>query len=723
MGHVRDLPKKELGVEIKDGFKPKYVPAAGKKKIITALKKHAEKAETIYLAPDFDREGEAIGWHIQEALGDKKKKMLRIVFNEITESAIKEALKNPREIDMDLVNAQQARRILDRLVGYKLSPLLWKKVGRGLSAGRVQSVAVRIICEREEAIKAFVPKEYWSIKALLEKEGYTPFEATLSKIGGKKAEISDGEQANNISEELKKADFIVGKVETKEVRRRPYAPFITSTLQQEASKKLRMRPNRTMRTAQELYEGVEISGEGSVALITYMRTDSVRISKEAQAAALEYIAKKYGKEFSPPNHVNIFKNKRDAQDAHEAVRPTSMEWPPERLAAHLSKDSLRLYTLIWNRFLASQMAPAIFDQTTIDVQAGEKYILRATGSTIKSQGFLVLYQEESEDETNGEDEGKSFPPMSKQDALSLKKILPKQHFTKPPPRFTEATLIKFLEEKGIGRPSTYASIVDTIQKRKYVDRDQGRLTPTDLGTTVNTLLIESFPNILEVEFTAKMEEQLDDVEESKLDWQKVLSDFYGPFEESLATAAEQMRNMKAEVEETDEICENCGKSMVKRWGRFGRFLACSGYPECRTTKELGQDGSPQNDEADKLAEGKVCPTCGGPMGVKRGRTGRFLSCKKYPECKTAMPLSIGVDCPEPGCDGEVVERSSKKGRQFFGCGKYPDCKFVSWGKPHPKECPLCGNHFLIERYNRDGETTLNCPKKGCGHKEAPKEED
>ncbi len=723
MGHVRDLPKKELGVEVEGGFKPKYVTAVGKKKIITALKKQAEDAEIIYLAPDFDREGEAIGWHIQQAIGKKNDNMCRIVFNEITKSAILDAISNPRDIDMALVNAQQARRILDRLVGYKLSPLLWKKVGRGLSAGRVQSVAVRIICEREEEINAFVPREYWSINALLEKEGYAPFEAVLAKIGGKKAEIPDGELAETISNELKKAQYIVGKVETKEVRRRPYAPFITSTLQQEASKKLRMRPNRTMRMAQDLYEGVEIPGEGSVALITYMRTDSVRISKEAQEAALEYIAKKYGKEYYPPNHVNIFKNKRDAQDAHEAVRPTSMEWTPEKLAPHLSKEHIGLYTLIWNRFLASQMAPAIYDQTTIEIQAGEKYLFRATGSIIKSQGFLVLYKEESEDNGNAEDEEKSFPPMSKGDGLAFKKVIPKQHFTKPPPRYTEATLIKTLEEKGIGRPSTYATIVDTVQKRKYVNRDKGRLNPADLGITVNELLIESFPNILDVEFTAKMEEQLDDVEESKLDWQKVLSDFYGPFEDSLATAAQQMRNIKAEVVPTDEVCEECGKPMVIRWGRFGRFMACSGYPDCRNTKEIAEDGTPQTDEADKLAEGKTCPTCGGPMAVKRGRTGRFLSCKKYPECKTAMPLSIGVDCPEPDCGGEVVERSSKKGRQFFGCSRYPDCKFVAWGKPHAKECPQCGSHYLIERYARDGKTTLNCPKKGCRHKEELKEEE
>jgi DNA topoisomerase-1 len=724
MGHVRDLPKKELGVDIDGGFEPRYVTAVGKKKIITALKKLAKDAEVIYLAPDFDREGEAIGWHIQQAIGKVNGEMRRIVFNEITKAAIQESIRNPRDIDMDLVNAQQARRILDRLVGYKLSPLLWKKVGRGLSAGRVQSVAVRIICEREEEIKAFVPQEYWTIRAMLEKEGYAPFEALLAKIDGKKAEIPNEETSKQITDALKKANYVVGKVETKEVRRRPYAPFITSTLQQEASRKLRLRPARAMRLAQELYEGVEIPGEGSVALITYMRTDSVRISKEAQEAALEYILQKYGKEFYPPNHVNIYKNKRDAQDAHEAIRPTSIEWTPERLAPHLTKDNLALYTMIWNRFLASQMAPAIYDQTTIEIQAGEKYLLRATGSIVKSQGFLVLYKEESEDNGNGEEEEKSFPPLATNDALACKKIVPKQHFTKPPPRFTEASLIKALEERGIGRPSTYATIVDTIQKRKYVHREKARLSPTDLGITVNGLLIESFPNILDVEFTAKMEEQLDDVEEKKADWQNLLRDFYGPFEDSLATAAQQMRNIKAEITPTEEVCEECGKPMVIRWGRFGRFMACSGYPDCRNTKEIAENGEPaEPDEAERRAAEKKCPTCGGPMVVKRGRTGRFLSCKSYPDCKTALPLGIGVDCPEPDCDGEVVERKSKKGRLFFGCSKYPDCTFVAWGKPRKKSCPQCGGHYLIEKYARDGKATLGCPTKGCRYKEEMKEEE
>lgn len=721
MGHVRDLPKKELGVDIDGGFKPHYVPAHGKKKIIAALKKHAESAEIIYLAPDYDREGEAIGWHIKESIGGNAK-IRRIVFNEITKSAILEAIRNPRDIDMALVNAQQARRILDRLVGYKLSPLLWKKVGRGLSAGRVQSVAVRIICEREAEINAFVQKEYWTIRALLEKQGYSPFEALLAKIEGKKAEIDDEDAAKKISKELKTAKYVVEKVETKEVRRRPYAPFITSTLQQEASKKLRMRPARTMRLAQDLYEGVEIPGEGSVALITYMRTDSVRISKEAQEAALEYILKTYGKAYYPPNHVNVFKNKRDAQDAHEAVRPTSMEWPPERLAPHLSKEYLSLYTLIWNRFLASQMAPAIFDQTTIEIEADGKYMLKATGSIIKSQGFLVLYREESEDNGNGEEGEKSFPPLSAADALSCKKMIPKQHFTKPPPRYSEATLVKALEEKGIGRPSTYATIVDTIQKRKYVLREKGRLSPTDLGVTVNELLVESFPKILDVEFTARMEGQLDEVEERNLDWQRVLSDFYGPFEDSLATAAQKMRDIKKEGIPTEEVCEKCGKPMVIRLGRFGRFMACSGYPDCRNTKEIGEkDGA--NEEAEQLAAGKTCPTCDGPMVVKTGRTGRFLSCKKYPECKTALPLGIGVECPEPECDGEVIERRTGKGRLFFGCSRYPDCKFAAWDRPRLKDCPQCGGNYLVEKYSRDGKATLSCPKKGCKYKEQLKQEE
>lgn len=721
MGHVRDLPEKELGVEVNGGFKPRYVIASGKKKVVTSLKKHAEEAEVVYLASDFDREGEAIGWHVKEAIGLKNHdKTRRIVFNEITKSAIQEAIRNPRDIDMALVNAQQARRILDRLVGYKLSPLLWKKVKRGLSAGRVQSVAVRMLCERQEEIDTFVPQEYWTIKALLQKQDYPAFEAQLFKVDGEKPEIPTEEEASKIARELEREKFVVRSAETKEVRRRPYPPFITSTLQQEAYKKLGLRTTRTMRLAQQLYEGVEIPGEGNVALITYMRTDSVRISKEAQDAALAYILQKYGREYYPPNHVNVFKNKRAAQDAHEAVRPTSMEWTPERLAPHLSKDHLRLYTLIWNRFLASQMAPAIYDQTTIEIEAG-KYLLRATGSVLRSEGFLVLYREESEENGNGEPGERSFPPVTENDALECQAVTPEQHFTKPPPRYTEATLVKALEEKGIGRPSTYASIVDTIQKRKYVRRQKKALEPTELGCTVNELLVDNFPKILDIEFTARMEEELDEVEEGRVDWQQVLRQFYGPFEDSLATAAQQMRDVKKEGVPTDEVCDKCGSPMVMRWGRYGKFLACSSYPSCRNTKEVGEQAmSPE--EAKELAGGKTCPNCGAPMIAKSGRTGRFLACTKYPKCKTAMPLGIGVDCPEPDCGGEVVERRSKQGRVFYGCSRFPDCKFTSWNKPVNRDCPKCGGSFLVGKYTRDGKLALGCPKKGCRFREEVKEE-
>ncbi len=725
LGHVRDLPEKELGVDVDGDFKPKYVILSGKRKIISQLKKHAQEADMIFLAPDFDREGEAIGWHIQETIGrGADKKIRRIVFNEITKNAILEAIQHPRDIDMALVNAQQARRILDRLVGYKISPLLWTKVKRGLSAGRVQSVAVRLLCEREDEISKFVPQEYWSIKAMLQKDEFPPFEATLARIEGEKAEIPNGDIANRITEELRAAAFVVNNVETKEVRRRPYAPFITSTLQQEGSKKLRMRPTRTMRVAQELYEGVEIPGEGNVALITYMRTDSVRISKEAQQAALQYILQRYGEQYYPPNHVNVFKNKRDSQDAHEAIRPTSMEWTPERLAPHLSKEHLQLYTLIWNRFLASQMAPAIYDQTSIDIEAG-KYLLRASGSILRSQGFLILYQEESEENGNsGENSNAAFPPVKENDVLALQDVLPEQHFTKPPPRYTEATLVKALEEKGIGRPSTYATIVDTIQKRKYVEREKGRLSPTDLGCTVNDLLVENFPKIMDVEFTAQMEEQLDEVEEGKADWQRILWNFYGPFEDSLATASQQMRNIKKEGVPTEEVCENCGKPMVIRWGRYGKFLACSGYPECKTTKKIGDDAASAaaREEAQQLVEGKTCPNCGGALVVKTGRMGRFVSCSNYPECKTTMALSIGVKCPEPECGGDVVERRSKKGRVFYSCSRYPDCTFASWNRPINKMCPSCGANYLVEQYDKTGKHFLKCSRKGCSYKEEVKEE-
>jgi DNA topoisomerase-1 len=729
MGHVRDLPEKTLGVEVDGGFKPHYEVPSEKKKIVAKLKQSAKGAEVIYLASDFDREGEAIGWHIKEAVGlNKNKTTHRIVFNEITKSAILDAINNPRDIDMHLVNAQQARRVLDRLVGYKLSPLLWNKVKRGLSAGRVQSVAVRMLCERQEEIEKFVPQEYWSIMALLVKEGYSPFEAQLVKVEGEKAEIPNEQEASRLSDALKKAAYVVKSAETKEVRRRPYPPFITSTLQQEAFKKLGMRTTRTMRIAQELYEGIEIPGEGNVALITYMRTDSVRISKEAQDAALKYILEKYGPDCYPPNHVNVFKNKRAAQDAHEAIRPTSMEWTPDRLKPHLTKEHLALYTLIWNRFLASQMSPAFYNQTTIEIEADGKYLLRATSSVLTRPGFLVLYREESEENGNGEEGDRSFPPVAENDALTCEKVLPEQHFTKPPPRYTEATLVKALEEKGIGRPSTYATIVDTIQKRKYAQRQKKTLEPTELGCTVNQLLVENFPKILDVEFTAKMEEQLDEVEDGKMDWQEVLREFYGPFEDSLATATHQMRNVKKEGVPTDQVCDKCGRPMVIRWGRFGKFLACSGYPECRNTKEAeGEEGGVSADQAKQIVAGKTCPNCGSPMAVKTGRTGRFIACTSYPKCKTAFPFGIGVACLEPGCGGEVVERHSKKGRLFYGCNRFPECKFTSWDKPVHKSCPQCESRYLVEKYARDGRLELRCPTKGCRYKEEitrvePKEE-
>jgi DNA topoisomerase-1 len=479
-----------------------------------------------------------------------------------------------------------------------------------------------------------------------------------------------------------------------------------------------MRPSRTMRTAQDLYEGIEVPGEGNVALITYMRTDSVRISKEAQEAALQYILTRYGKEYYPPNHVNVFKNKRDSQDAHEAIRPTSMDWTPERLAPHLSKEHMQLYTLIWNRFLASQMAPAFYDQTTIEIDAAARYLLRASGSVLRAAGFLILYKEESEDNGKGEEADTSFPPVKENDALAMKDIVPEQHFTKPPPRYTEATLVKALEERGIGRPSTYATIVETIQNRKYVHREKGRLTPTELGCTVNGLLVENFPQILDIEFTAKMEEQLDEVEEGKVDWQRLLGEFYGPFENTLATAMSQMRDVKKEGIPTEEKCENCGKPMVIRWGRYGKFLACTGYPECKTTRKIAEDSTAAaQQEAQQLVSGKTCPNCGGQMVVKTGRMGRFISCSNYPQCKTTMPLGIGVACPEPGCGGEVVERRSKRGRVFYSCSRYPECKFASWNKPVNKSCPSCGGNFLVEQYTRDGKHLVKCPKKGCSYKE------
>ncbi|MCD6287826.1 MAG: type I DNA topoisomerase [Candidatus Hydrogenedentes bacterium] len=719
-GHVRDLPKKEMGVDIDGGrFEPKYVTIRGKGKLLTELRKAAAAADRVLLASDFDREGEAISWHIYEAIKAKNPNIKRIVFNAITEQAIKESVANAQDIDMQKVNAQQARRILDRLVGYQLSPLLWKKVQRGLSAGRVQSVAVRLVCAREQAIRDFVPQESWSIEAVFETDGGKQFEASLYQIDGEKSALKVEADAAAVLSSLDGAVYNVAAITKKRVRRRPSPPFITSTLQQEASRKLRLSPRRTMMIAQGLYEGINLGEEGSVALISYMRTDSTRIAPEAQQAAAALIRDKYGSEYVPAKPP-VYKSKHGAQDAHEAIRPVALDHPPERVAPYLDKDQLRLYTLIWNRFISSQMAPAKLDQTAIDINDNTgRFVFRATGSVVVFPGFMAVYIEGRDDAEEDEPKksgtvgrDKILPPLENGQTVNAVKIEPNQHFTKPPARYTEAMLVRALEEKGIGRPSTYASIVNTIQSRNYVTRDKGRLVPTELGETVNGLLIESFPEILDEKFTAMLEEQLDEVEEGKCDWQKVLREFYDKFEARLKVAKEKMRDIRKEVVETDEVCEQCGKPMVIRRGRFGQFLACSGFPECRNSRNLDQNGEKIERKPPEKTD-KKCPKCGAFMVIRTSARGKFYGCSKYPKCRGTAPMELGIKCPVEGCDGDIVERRSKSRRIFYGCSKYPDCEFSTWHKPVKLPCPKCGAPFTVIKKKRGEEPKLGCLVEGC----------
>jgi DNA topoisomerase-1 len=657
MGHVRDLPKSQLGVDIEGGFAPKYVIPRVKTKIVNELKKAAKEAATVYLATDPDREGEAISWHLEQVTKTNRKPYRRVVFHEITEEAIKRAFAQPHSINMQLVNAQQARRILDRLVGYKISPLLWRNVRRGLSAGRVQSVALKIIVDREREIEKFKPVEYWTIEAELAKlVGATTFRATLVGLAdGTKLEINNQAQASEIGEELKKASYKVSKVTAKKTARQPAPPFITSTLQQEAWRQLHFPAKLTMSVAQELYEGLPIGKEGSVGLITYMRTDSIRVARSAIAEAREYIAEKYGSKYLPAHARSFTTRVKGAQEAHEAIRPTKIWREPSLLKPHLSDAQFKVYQLIWKRMVASQMAAATFNNTTVDIEARRPkartvYLLRTSSSINTFDGFMVVYiegRDEAEEET-----GRKLPPLKKDDKLKLIDIFAEQRFTQPPPRFTEATLIKTLEQWGIGRPSTYAPILSTIQERDYVEKDSGRFKPTKLGFVVNDLLTQHFPEIVNIEFTAQMEEKLDQVASESKDWVTVVQDFYTPFEKSLDSASELMERVKVE-EATDEVCPKCGKPMVVKFGRFGKFLACSGYPECKTTK---------------------------PFLVK-----------------------VGVKCPE--CGGELVVKKSKKKRTFYGCSNYPECNFILNTRPLPQPCPQCGGLLTVA-----GRGMVKCTK-------------
>jgi len=689
VGHIKDLPKSALGVDIENGFEPSYVRIKAKQKTIRELKSAAKEADTIYLAPDPDREGEAIAWHIAEEIDRDRKKTRRVLFNEITKGAIREAIARPTDLDLKKYEAQQARRILDRLVGYQVSPVLWKKVRMGLSAGRVQSVAVRLICDREAEIKAFKSVEYWHVDALLESAGGDKFSARLAKKDGKKLVPSTEAEAAAVVSDLKDLELSVGRVESKEVKRNPLAPFTTSKLQQDASRKFGFSAKRTMMIAQQLYEGVELGSAGPVGLVTYIRTDSTRLAPSAVTAVREYIENTYGKEYLPAK-ANVYKKKKGkskTQDAHEAIRPTSMEYTPESVKGMLDPAQWKLYSLIWKRFVACQMAPAIMDQTRVEIHGGP-YILTASGSVMKFPGFTRVYEVgldnvgKDRDKNTEKEKSGLLPPLAKGERTGLLEVTPSQHFTQPPPRFTEATLVKELEENGIGRPSTYATILSTIQDRGYVEKEEKRLHPTELGTLVNGLLVESFPEILDAEFTAHMEEELDMIEDGKLAWRELMAEFYGPFSKRLEKAKVEMKSVKEEVTETDIVCEKCSKPMVIKWGRRGKFLACTGYPECKNTADFVTDESGAVKVAEKTAEtDEKCPKCSSPMVIKSGRFGRFLACSKYPDCKSTLPYSTGVSCPEDGCEGTLVERRTKKGRIFYGCSKYPACKHATWKLP------------------------------------------
>lgn len=716
VGHIKDLPAKEMGIDIEHDFAPKYIVIPGKEKVIKELRKAAKEADTIFIAPDPDREGEAIAWHIADEVKDKKKSLYRIKFNEITKTAVLDSIKNPGEIDMNKVDAQQARRILDRLVGYELSPLLWRKVRRGLSAGRVQSVAVRLVVDREREVEAFKQAEYWSINAEFEGSNKPSFWSKLFKYDDKKVEIGNAGSAEAVVKQVKDSTFVLISIDRKKRKRMPSPPFITSTLQQEASRKLRFTAKKTMAVAQQLYEGIELGEEGAVGLITYMRTDSNRISAEAQKAAREFIETAYGKEYLPEKPP-FYKSKASAQEAHEAVRPTYLTNRPENIKQYLSKEQLSLYKLIWNRFIASQMAPAELELTTFDIspEQSKGVVFRATGSVVRFPGFMTLYTEGT-DELLDENES-LLPSLKEGEQLKLLNLQPKQHFTQPPPRYTEATLVKALEEKGIGRPSTYAAIMSTIQDRKYVQKTDGKFAPTELGVVVNDLLVERFAELMDVGFTASLEADLDHIEDGKTKWVKVVRDFYKPFHKKLDEALAVPGKVKPEDIPTESTCEKCGKPMVIRWGRHGRFMACSGFPECKNAKPLDGD----KPAAETVETDEKCPKCNSPMLLKSGRFGKFYACSGYPECKTTKPIATGVKCPEDG--GDIVERRSKRGRSFWSCGNYPNCKFATWSKPVLQPCPQCGAAFLGEKWSKGGEVTHVCLNKECTYKVEVKKED
>ena len=711
VGHVRDLPTRELGVDVEHGFEPKYVTIKGKTKTLADLKKAAKTASTIYLATDPDREGEAIAWHVAEQLNSSAPTH-RVLFHEITKDAIHEAMERPGAIDDRKVNAQQARRILDRLVGYKASPILWRSIKTGLSAGRVQTVALRLIVEREREIRAFTPQEYWSIEALLASNGQT-FEAALAKIGGHKPQLHSAEEAQAVVDAVRKLPFVVTKVEKRHRRKNPAAPFTTSTIQQEAAKKLGFSSRRTMRAAQDLYEGMDVGEDGPVGLITYMRTDSVRVSDAAIASVRDFISKNYAKPYLPhsPNGYSSRKNAR-IQDAHEAIRPTDVRLRPEQVQKYLEPDQFRLYQLIWQRFVASQMTPAVYDMTIVDFDLGE-YLFRATGSVLVFDGYHVLYMEGREkEEGKTMDDLPPIPPLAQGDRVEVREITPSQHFTEPPPRFSEASLVKELERLGIGRPSTYSAIISTLSAREYVKVEQRRFFPTELGETVEKIMVGRFPEIFNVEFTSEMESELDRIEDGELAWRGVLKDFYSPFSKALEAVdlnalVADAHGLKPE-DLAKERCPKCGSAIELKTGRFGPYLACVKYKDtCDYVKSLRKARAPDRPTDEK------CHLCGSPMVIKTGRFGEFLACTTYPACKGTRAIPLGIKCPK--CvDGDLAERRTKRGKSFWGCVRYPACDFSTWNRPVPDTCPECGWVGMEKKVNKAEGETRTCLK--CGHK-------
>lgn len=710
VGHIRDLPTKTIGVDEANDFAPQYEIIAGKEKVVEGLREAAAKADTVYLAPDPDREGEAIAWHVAELIKDQNTNVQRIQFNEITARAVQEALEHPRPLNVNLFDAQQARRVLDRLVGYKISPLLWKKIKRGISAGRVQSVALRLIVEREEERLAFVPEEYWQFRAMLEGSVPPPFKVELWKVDGKKPLITNAETAEALHESVRGKPFVVQSVEEKERARQPQPPFITSTLQQAANQRLGYPSKRTMNIAQRLYEGLDLGERGTTALITYMRTDSVRIADEAVTATAEFIEATFGKDSQAPGGKGrTFKTKSGAQDAHEAIRPVDVSITPDEVKPHLAPDQYQLYRLIWSRFVASQMAAARFHDTTVTVESGPAQ-WRAKGERLLFPGFLAVMPRGKDEEVD------ALPPLQAEQVLTCNELTKEQKFTQPAARFTEASLVRELEELGIGRPSTYASIISTLQDRDYVRLEEKHFAPTDLGRVVCDHLREHFKTLMDVSFTAHMEERLDKVAEGEQDWIKLLRDFSDDFNPTLA-AAQAMDQVKTGVS-ADMPCPECGKPLMIKFGKTGQFLACSGYPTCTFTSDYARDAEGKvvmqarvKPDLEKVGE---CPRCGSDLVLRKSRTGsRFIACTGYPKCDYAAPFSTGVPCPRPGCDGTLVEKSSKRGKLFYSCSTYPQCDYALWDWPVNEKCPICDSPVLVRKSTVAKGPHIACPVKTC----------